>query len=189
MRSIMLGRRRFYTFLFYTFLLARSSLARRSRERSERLAKPGKIAGMITWLLSFAVLQGSAPNPACTTLAAAQVTSLIGAAKTIPVSAAPGGSTCMFQAGDKIITVLVVNNESADAATRLFDSKKRIASGNDIAGWPVPAYSGHQPPAAVIVGFLKGTTFTEVKLVDSTKYPEGLETRLKAVVKETVARK
>ena len=144
---------------------------------------------MITWLLSFAIVQGSAPNPACTALNAAQVTSLIGAAKTIPISAAPGGSTCMFQAGDKIITVLIVNNESAEAATRMFDSKKRIASGSDVTGWPVPAYSGHQPPAAVIVGFLKGTILTEVKLVDSTKYPEGLETRLKAVVKEIAARK
>ena len=141
---------------------------------------------MILSLLSFLIWQGSAPNPACTTLTTAQVTSLIGAAKAIPISAAPGGSSCMFQAGDKIITVLVVNAADADTATRQFDSKKRIASGSDIAGWPVPAYSGHQPPAAVIVGFRKGTTFTEVKLVDSTKYPEGLETRLKAVVKDVV---
>jgi hypothetical protein len=142
---------------------------------------------VIAILLSFVLGgQSAAQNPACATLSPAQVSSLIGAAKTIPLSAAPGGSTCMFQAGDKIITVLIVNAADAETARHQFDSKKRIASGADISGWPLPAYSGHQPPAAVIAGFLKGTTLTEVKLVDSTKYPEGLETRLKAVVKEIV---
>ena len=144
---------------------------------------------MLTMTLATATAQGAAANPACTALTSAQVTSLIGAAKTIPISAAPGGSTCMFQAGDKIVTVLIVNAVDAAAAKQQFDSKKRSASGSDITGWPVPAYSGHQPPAAVIVGFLKGTTFTEVKLVDSTKYPEGLETRLKTVVKDAATRR
>lgn len=144
---------------------------------------------LVTMFVTMGNAQTAAANPACTALTPAQVTSLIGAAKTIPISVAPGGSTCMFQAGDKVVTVLIVDAVDADAARRQFDSKKRIASGEDIVGWPVPAYAGHQPPSAVIVGFLKATTFTEVKLLDSTKYPEGLETRLKAVVKEIAARK
>jgi hypothetical protein len=133
--------------------------------------------------------QSAAPNPACTMLTTAQITALIGTARTIPISSEPGGSACMLQSGDKIITVLIAHAQNAETAKWQFDTKKRIATGADIAGWPVPAYSGHQPPAAVIVGFLKGTTFTEVKLVDSTKYPEGLETRLKNVVKEIAGRK
>ena len=145
---------------------------------------------MIAILLSFVLgSQTAAPNPACTMLTTAQVTSLIGTSRTIPISSEPLGSACMLQSGDKIITVLIAHAENAETAKWQFDTKKKIASGVDIAGWPMPAYSGHQPPAAVIVGFLKGTTFTEVKLVDSTKYPEGLETRLKAVVKEVANRK
>jgi hypothetical protein len=59
----------------------------------------------------------------------AQVTSLIGAAKTLPMVNAPNGSNCMFQHDNKIITVLVATNTTAGAAQRLFDAKNGLLPG------------------------------------------------------------
>ena len=90
----------------------------------------------------------STANPARSLLTSPQVTSLIGAAKTVPVSVSPMGSACMFTAGDKILTLLIVNTSSPDGATRQFESKKKVASGQPIPGWTLPAYAGAAPPPA-----------------------------------------
>ena len=98
------------------------------------------LVSTFSFALSLMLAQAPPVNVACAVLTSAQVTSLIGAAKTLPTGNAPNGSSCMFQNEDKIITVLVATNTAADAAQRLFDAKKRIAAGTDIAGWGVPAY-------------------------------------------------
>jgi hypothetical protein len=144
-------------------------------------------------LLALAVTLIQAPpmpaNAACAALTPAQVSSLIGAAaRTMPVTASPTGSTCMFQNNDKVITVLMASNSTAEAAQRLFDAKKRIASGADVPGWGVPAYAGVAPQAAT-VGILVKQTFTEVKAVDKTQKPEALAATLQAVMKEVAGRK
>ena len=94
----------------------------------------------------------------------------------------------MFQSEDKIITVLVATNTSADAAQRLFDAKKRIAAGTDIAGWGVPAYAAAVKNVATSL-VLKQLTFVEVKVSDSTQKPERTAQVLQATMKEFAARK
>ena len=138
--------------------------------------------------LSLMLAQAPPVNVACAVLTSAQVTSLIGAAKTMPTSNAPNGSSCMFQNEDKIITVLVATNTAVDAAQRLFDSKKRIAAGTDIAGWGVPAY-GAAVKNVAISGVLKQLTFVEVKVSDSTQKREAMAQALQAAMKEFAARK
>lgn len=128
-------------------------------------------------------------NPSCAVLTAGQVSSLIGSAKTLPMTAAATGSTCMFQNDNKVITVLMATVSTADAAQGLFTSKKRIAAGTDIGGWGVPAYVGVLKPSASVVGVLKGLTLTEVKVIDSTQAAEPLSTKLQAAMKEYAARK
>ena len=98
------------------------------------------------------------------------------------------GSSCMFQNGDKVITVLVATVSSDEGAQGLFNSKKRIVAGADVPGWGVPAYSGVMKPAA-IVGVLKKQTFTEVKVIDATQTPEALAAKLQPVMKDVAARK
>jgi hypothetical protein len=138
--------------------------------------------------LSLMLAQPPPVNVACAVLTSAQVTSLIGAAKTLPMGNAPNGSNCMFQNEDKIITVLVATNTAADAAQRLFDAKKRIAAGTDIAGWGVPAY-GAAAKNVAISGVLKQLTFVEVKVSDSKQKPEAMAQVLQAAMKEFSARK
>lgn len=138
--------------------------------------------------LSLMLAQGPPVNMACAVLTSAQVTSLIGAAKTLPVSNAPSGSSCMFQNEDKIITVLVATNTNAGASQRLFDAKKRIAAGADIAGWGVPAY-GAAVKNVAISGVLKQLTFVEVKVSDSTQKPVQMAQVLQAAMKEFATRK
>jgi hypothetical protein len=138
--------------------------------------------------LSLILAQAPPVNVACAVLTSAQVTSLIGVAKTLPMGNAPNGSNCMFQNDDKIITVLVATNTTADAAQRLFDAKKRIASGTDIAGWGVPAYGAAAKKVAT-AGVLKQLTFVEVKVSDSTQKPEAMAQGLQAAMKEFAARK
>lgn len=128
-------------------------------------------------------------NPACTLLTTAQVTSLIGAATATPVTTAVEGSTCLFRAGNKTITVLVVPAPTAEGATRAYDAKKKMATGETITGWPVPAYSGLLRPNVVIVGFLKSQTITEVKVRDAGQTTEALGAKLQAVMKEIAGRK
>lgn len=128
-------------------------------------------------------------NPSCAVLTAAQVSSLIGTARTLPMTSAPTGSTCMFQNENKVITVLMATVSTADAAQGLFTSKKRIVAGADIAGWGVPAYAGVMKPDAAVVGVLKNLTLTEVKVIDSKQAPDALGTKLQAAMKEYAARK
>jgi hypothetical protein len=138
--------------------------------------------------LSLMLAQAPPVNVACAVLTSAQVTSLIGAAKTRPMGDAPNGSSCMFQNEDKVITVLVATNTAADAAQRLFDAKKRIATGTDIAGWGVPAYGAALKNVAT-TGVLKQLTFVEVKVSDSKQKPEAMAQVLQAAMKEFTARK
>ena len=138
--------------------------------------------------LSLMLAQAPPANVACAVLTSAQVTSLIGAAKTMPAGNAPNGSSCMFQNEDKIITVLVATNTTADAAQRLFDAKKRIASGTDLAGWGVPAYGASVKKVATS-GVLKQLTFVEVKVSDATQKPEAMAQALHTAMKEFAARK
>jgi len=143
---------------------------------------------MLGVALSLAAAQTPQDNPACALLTMPQVTSLIGAAKAIPVTSAPTGSTCMWQAGDKVVTVLISTAPSPEGATRAFESKKKMVSGEAVPGWSLPAYAGVQRPKAVAVGFLKGRTLTEVKVLDARQTAEELGPRLKAVMKDIAAR-
>ena len=139
-------------------------------------------------VVAAALIQTPPANLACSLLTPAQVSSLIGAARTLPVTASPTGSTCMFQNNDKVVTVLMASPSTADAAQGLFNAKKRIASGADVAGWGVPAYAGVMRPAA-IVGVLKKQTLIEVKVIDGTQTPEAIGAKLQAVMKEVAAGK
>ena len=129
---------------------------------------------MLFVMLAFAVsvmpAQTPPPNVACSVFTPAQVTAPIGTAKMLPMSSAANGSSCMFQNNDKIITVLVATNASADAAQGLFNAKKRIVAGTDIAGWGVPAYVASMENVAVS-GVLKQQRFVVVKLWDSAQMP------------------
>jgi hypothetical protein len=126
-------------------------------------------------------------NPACALLTASQITSLIGAAKTVPVSSAPLGSACMLMAGNNVLVVRIVNTSSSDEATRVFESSKRIASGDPIPGWTLPAYAGRRK-SDVVMGFLNGQTFTEVALSDASQSAEAAGAKLRAVMKDVAGR-
>lgn len=147
---------------------------------------------MLPVILNLALLtsliQAPPANTACATLTPAQVSSLIGNAKTLPMTNAATGSTCMFQNGDQMVTVLVATAGSADAAKGLFNSKKAVAAGTDIAGWSVPAYSGSGKDYAAC-GVLKQQTLTEVKIIDKTQKPDVMVQKLQAVMKDIAARK
>jgi hypothetical protein len=149
---------------------------------------------VLHFLLPLAVVIASTQtpppsNPSCAVLTPAQVSSLIGTARTLPMTAAPNGSTCMFQNENKVITVLMATVSTADAAQGLFTSKKRIASGTDVQGWGVPAYVGVLKPSAAVVGVLKNQTLTEVKVIDSTQAADALSGKLQAAMKEYAGRK
>jgi hypothetical protein len=144
---------------------------------------------MLGVAMSLAAAQTPPDNRACALLTTSQVTSLIGAAKALPVTSAPTGWTCMWQAGNKVVTVLIATAPSPEGAARVFESKKRMVSGEAVPGWTLPAYAGVQRPTAVAVGFLKGQTLTEVKVLDALQKAEELSAKLKAVMKEVAARK
>jgi hypothetical protein len=134
-------------------------------------------------------MQAPPANQACSALTPAQVSTLIGApAHTLPVTASPTGSTCMFQNNDSMVTVLMATPSTADAAQGLFDAKKRIAAGSDVPGWGVPAYAAAMKDVA-IVGVLAKQTLTEVKVIDKTQNLEAMAAKLKAVMKEVAAKK
>jgi len=140
--------------------------------------------------VSLLLLQAPAPtaNVACTVLTPAQVTSLIGAVKMMPMSTAPNGSACMYQNEDRVITVMVATAPTADAAKRMYDSKKAILSGTEIAGWGVPAYSAAMKNFAGC-GVMKQQTLFEVKVSDTTQKPEAMAQKLQVAMKEFAARK
>ena len=131
--------------------------------------------------------QSQAANTACSILTGAEAASIIGAAKVLPVTSSATGATCMFQNGDAVITVLAVKQADADGAQGLFNSKKRIVAGADVAGWSAPAYAGAMGQAAV-VGVVKGVSFVEVKVIDKTQKVEALSAKLQAVMKAVAGR-
>ena len=97
------------------------------------------MTSVLLLVAALAFAQTPPANPACALLTEAQVTSLIGAAKAMPVSANELGASCMLIAGgnsDRIITVLIVNNKTPDGATRQFESAKAVAAGK-------PTRAGH----------------------------------------------
>jgi len=136
--------------------------------------------------VSMTLIQAPPTNGACSVLTPAQVSSLIGAARTIPVTASPTGSSCMHQNNDKMITVLMATPSTAEAAQGLFNAKKRIVSGTDVPGWAAPAYAGIMRPAAV-VGVLVKQTLTEIKVIDPAQTPEAVGVKLQAVMKDVAA--
>lgn len=138
--------------------------------------------------LSMLVVQAPPANTACATLTPAQVTSLIGAAKAMPMTSAAAGSTCMFQNNDKVVTVLVATVSSPDAAKGLFNAKKAVAAGTEIAGWGVPAYSGSGKDYAAC-GVVKQQTLTEVKMIDKSQTPAAMVGKLQTVMKDFASRK
>ena len=144
----------------------------------------------LTLVVSLGLAQAPAPsvNVACTILSAAQVTSMIGAAKTLPMTSAPNGSTCMFQNNDKVLTVFVATAQSPDGVKRLYDTKKAVASGTEIAGWGVPAYGGLRKTVATC-GVLKQLTLTEVIVSDPTQTPDAITQKLQAAMRDFAARK
>jgi hypothetical protein len=87
-----------------------------------------------------------------------------------------------------MVTVLMATPSTADAAQGLFDAKKRIASGADVPGWGVPAYSSAMKDVA-IVGVLVRQTLTEVKVIDKTQKLEAMSASLQAVMKQVAAKK
>lgn len=140
--------------------------------------------------VALTLMQTPPSNQACSALTPAQVSSLIGApARTLPVSAAPNGSSCMFQNNDKMITVLIATNATVDGAQGLFAAKKRIVAGADVPGWGVPAYAAAMQPDVAVVGILMKQTFTEVKVIDKTQKPEAMVAKLQAVMKDVAAKK
>ena len=139
-------------------------------------------------VVAAALIQTPPANQACSLLTPAQVSSLIGTARTMPISAAPNGASCMFQNNEKMITVLMATASSAEGAQGLFSSKKRIASGADLPGWGAPAYAASAPKVA-IVGVLMKQTLAEVKVIDSTQTPEALGVKLQGIMKEIAGRK
>jgi len=143
---------------------------------------------MLTLALSTLLTQTPSANTACAALTPAQVTSLIGAARTMPLTSAANGSTCMFQNGDRVLTVLTATVSSADAAKGLFNSKKAVAAGTDIAGWGVPAYYGTGKDYAAC-GIMKQQTLTELKIIDKTQTSAVMVQKLQTVMKEFAARK
>lgn len=143
---------------------------------------------MLNLALSMFLTQTPPANTACATLTTAQVTTLIGAAKTLPMTNAANGSTCMFQNGDAMVTVLVATVGSPDGAKGLFNSKKAVAAGTEISGWAVPAYSGSGKDYAAC-GVLKQQTLTEVKIIDKSQKPDAMVQKLQGMMKDVAARK
>ena len=133
----------------------------------------------------------AAPTPACTVLSAQEISSLIGPTKTLPVMGGSRGSTCMFQNGDKMVTVMVVNLDSIDSAKGQWQAKKAATAGQDVAGWNVPAYASvfEKPNQhSATVGFVKAKSFVEASVIDLTQGGSAMSTKLQAVMKTLAGR-
>ena len=137
--------------------------------------------------LVLAMTQNRSATPACVALTPQEVSSLIGAAKAMPISNGPTGSACLLQEREKTVSVIIVNAASPDSATRQWILKKAIASGREVSGWGVQAYTAVQGTAAV-VGVVKGNTFMEVKANDPAQKPHQLGPKLHAAMKSAAGR-
>jgi hypothetical protein len=127
----------------------------------------------------------AAPTP-CTMLTAQEVASIIGPAKAMPVMNSRTGGSCMYQNGDKTITVLLVILDSPETAHQQWEAKKRVAAGQDIAGWTTPAYSAvFETPKehAATVGILKAKTFVEARVIDKTQKAADMTAKLTTIMK------
>lgn len=145
-----------------------------------------KVASIATLLVIGTSQQKT--NPACAILTPQDVSTLVGAGATmLPMSANPNGASCMYQNGDRMITVLYVKQTSPDNASSLWSSKKRIAGGEDVDGWAGKAYAGALGTVP-IVGVTKGVTFAEVKVIDAKQKLADLAPRLRAVMKGAASR-
>jgi len=135
-----------------------------------------------------AVVQTSSTNPACSLLTAAEAASIIGSGgKAVSISSAPTGASCLIQNGDKVITVLQATLASDDAASGLWNAKKRIVSGVDLAGWPTKAYAGSLKDASA-VGLLKGKTFVELRVTDPSPNKGDLASKLQSAARAVAER-
>jgi hypothetical protein len=122
-------------------------------------------------------------NPACSLLTSADAASLIGAGgKTMSITTAPTGATCLIQNGNNVISILHATLSSVEAATGLWNAKKTIMKGEDLAGWPTKAYAGSLKDASV-VGLTKGKTFVEVRVTDSSPKKSDLASKLQSIMK------
>jgi hypothetical protein len=133
----------------------------------------------------------AAPAPACTLLTAQEVASIIGTARPITVSNSATGSACMFQNEDRIVTVLMAKLDSAATAKHQWETKKRIVSGQDLAGWPTSAYSATINTAkdhGAAVGVVAGQTFAEAKANDKAQSAADVTAKLQAVMKAVSSR-
>ena len=142
---------------------------------------------MLPFLVLLVGPQTPPANPACTVLTAADATTLIGAgAKTMSVTTAPSGATCLIQNGDKVISILHATASTVDAATGLWNAKKAIMKGEELSGWPTKAYAGSLKDASV-VGLTKGKTFVEVRVTDPSPKKSDLGAKLQSVMKTVSA--
>jgi hypothetical protein len=143
------------------------------------------IAGFLAALLN---LQGAPPPaPACYLLTTEEISSIVGTTRPL-ITTNTGGtrSTCIFQNGDKTVTILMMSLGSADAAKREWNTAKRVSAGQDVAGWPTPAYVAtiDTPKGqAAIVGLHSSLTFVEAKAIDKTRKMADLSANLQTVMK------
>ena len=145
---------------------------------------------LIGTLLSLFAQSAPPANAACGALTPQEVTGLIGAAKPMAVTNSPGGSSCMFMNGNKMITVLVVDLVSTDAAKGQWEAKKRVAAAQDVAGWP-GAYLGTFETAkehGASVGVVSGKRFIEARVGDVSQKVADLGTKLIATMKTASGR-
>jgi hypothetical protein len=147
---------------------------------------------MLPFIALLALLIAEPPtqqtNPACGLLTGQEISAIIGAgAKTIPVTASPNGGSCMYQNGDKMVTILVAKQQTAESAVSLWTSKKRIAAGHDVEGWPSKAYEG-SAGTVPIVGLTKGMTFIEVKVIDAKQTLADLAPKVRTAMKGVATR-
>jgi len=147
------------------------------------------IGGVLAALLN---LQGAPPPaPACYLLTTEDIASIIGTTRPLIITNTGAGSTCIFQNGDRTVTVLMVTLGSAEAAKRQWDAKKRVTAGQDAAGWPTPAYVGTIDTAeehVAIVGVYSSLTFVEARASDRTQKTADLSTTLQTAMKAYSAR-
>jgi hypothetical protein len=142
---------------------------------------------MLSLLVLMVGPQTPPANPACTVLTPADATSLIGAGgKTMSVTTASSGATCLIQNGDKVISILHATLSTVDAATGLWNAKKAIMKGEDLAGWQTKAYAGSLKDANV-VGLTKGKTFVEVRVTDPSPKKSDLGSKLQSIMKTVSA--
>ena len=143
-------------------------------------------------LLALLHTQAAPAVAACAQLTPQEVSALIGGSpKPMTVTDSPNGSACRYQNGEKTITVMLTDKDTADSAKAQWEAKKRVSAGKDVAGWTVPAYAGtmETPKEHVaIVGIAKGKRFVETKVMDVSQTTADLSTKLLDAMKAVAGR-